>query len=180
MRRVISREPASVRANYLLSETLLDTEHVREADEVIRKAVALSPDSADLRQAQGDIDFRKGDIAAAEKDYKTAYHIDPKHARAIYGIARIFECAALNGKAAALFRVAHALDPRDGEIVGNFARFSARDSEEAVAALEKYLSTARGEQRRRLQAFRARIEMRKFLVRRGTEGLPWIGIAVRS
>ena len=59
LRAAISRDPASSRASYLLAETLLATEHVDQADEVIRKAVTLSPGSASLLQAQGDVDFRK-------------------------------------------------------------------------------------------------------------------------
>ena len=162
LRAAISRDPASSRANYLLAETLLAKEEVDEADEAIQKAVALSPGSASLLQAQGDVDFRKGDILKAEADYKAAYHIDPKNARAIYGIARIFQCAALNKKAALLFRQAHDLDPHDAAILSSFAAVSAKDDEE-LTAFQTALSAARGEERRRLQWAQARIARRKVL-----------------
>src|SRR5713226_7933674 len=78
--------------------TLWNTPSASYAKAIWRKRSARCArrSHATLRQAQGDVDFRKGDIVKAEAHYKAAYHSDPGNARAIYGIARIFQCAALN------------------------------------------------------------------------------------
>ena len=167
LRKTLGENPSSLRAAYLLSQTLLDLEKADEASEIVQKALALAPASADLLQTRGDIEFRAGAFTVAEMSYKKALQADGTHARAIYGLARVFQCASLNKTAVTLYRRASELDPGDADIAGSYARFSATDAEQQ-AALEKYLAATRGAVRRRAQSLIARAALRKFLNGRQT------------
>ncbi len=138
-----------------------------ESSDVIQKALALTPASADLLEARGDIEMRRGDLTAAEMSYKKALQQDGRNARALYGLGRVFHSASLNKTAAALFRQAHEIDPGDAAILGGFAHYAATGAEQD-AALEKYLSTARGEDRRHAQWLVAVAALHKFLNGRKT------------
>jgi Tfp pilus assembly protein PilF len=170
LRKALGENPSSIRGAYLLSQTLLDQEKVSEASEIVQKALALAPASADLLQTKGDIEFRTGTFTAAEMSYKKALQADGTHARAIYGLARVFQCASLKKTAVTLFRRAAELDPGDADIAGSYARFSATDAEQQ-AALEKYLAATRGAVRRRAQSLIARAALHKFLNGRQTNTL---------
>ena len=170
LRKALAENPSSQRAAYVLSLTLLDQEQVAEASAIVKKSLSLNPKSADLLQARGDIEFRTGDFPAAEMSYKGGLQVDSKHARAIYGLARVYQCASLNKLAATLYRRAAELDPGDADIAGAYARFSATDAEQQ-AALEKYLAATRGAVRRRAQSLIAHAALRKFLNGRQTKTL---------
>jgi len=170
LQKTLAADPKSVRVAFLLGETLLDQQRVDESAEVIHKALALAPNAPDLLQAQGDIEFRQGQIGAAEMSYKKALRQNADHVQALFGLGRVFHAASFNKTAAALFRKAHELDPGDAAIVGSFARFAATDAERQ-AALEKYLSATRGEDRRRAQWMIARVALAKFLNGRKTDVL---------
>lgn len=167
LRKVLAGEPSSVRASYLLGQILLDQDNVAESFEVIQKGLAVTPSSVDLLQARGDIEFRRGDLPAAEMSFKKALQSDRNHARSLFGLARVFHAAALRKTAATLFRQARELDPGDAAIIGSFARYAATGAEEQ-AALEKYLSMVRGADRQRIQSLMARSALHKFLNGRRT------------
>jgi tetratricopeptide (TPR) repeat protein len=84
LRKTLGENPSSLRAAYLLSQTLLDLEKADEASEIVQKALALAPSSADLLQARGDIEFRAGAFTAAEMSYKKALQADGTHARHLW------------------------------------------------------------------------------------------------
>jgi tetratricopeptide (TPR) repeat protein len=94
LRKTLAENPSSLRAAYLLGQTLLDQEKFSESSEVVQKALALTPASADLLQTKGDIEFRNGDFPAAEMSYKKALQVDGKHGRHLWAGSSVPICIA--------------------------------------------------------------------------------------
>ncbi len=112
----IRKEPGAVAPNVLLVEVLLGAERVDEARQAADRALASNGAAADLHRVEGDVHFRQGDIFGAEKEYKLAVKTDPKNARAVLGVARVYQSGSINGKARILIYQAHNLDPEDPAI----------------------------------------------------------------
>ena len=167
LQSALTKDPTLAPAAHLLSQVLLNEHRLPEAAEVIAKALAVNPGSADLLQARGDIEFRQADFGAAEKSYKQSLRIDKNNARALYGIARVFHSAALGKFSATLFRQAHELAPDDGAITSGFARYAATDAERQ-AIFETFLKSPAGASGRSVQSVTARTALAKYLNGRDT------------
>jgi len=125
--------------------------------DLVRKAVADSPESTAARLMLGIVDYRRGEILAAEMDFKKALQLDEKTGRAWLGLGHVFECASFYKKAQVCYRRAHQLDPDDPDILRAWSSTLKRS--ERVAVLEKYLSAVGdGEDADRLQGVRSAIE----------------------
>ena len=164
---LLVKTPQAPGARALLAGVLLDQDRIEAAEEVVRKGLASDADPGPLHCALGDIEFRKGHLKVASTEYSTASRLNPKDARAVYGVGRVAAAYSLNAAAYRLFRLANRLNPRDETIVGAFTRFAATDQEQAQA-LEQYLASLDRNGRRNYQWLVARLELRKFLAGKHT------------
>jgi predicted aspartyl protease len=145
------------------SAELLDVQRKLKNDdlagalEVVQKAVSDAPDLAAARLMLAMVDYRRGEIAAAEMDFKKAIQLDDKSGRAWLGLGHVFESASFYKKAQVCYRRAHQLDPDDPDILRAWSSTLKRS--ERIAVLEKYLSVVGdGQDADRLQGVRSAIE----------------------
>ena len=136
----IAKDPGAVRTNVLLSEVLLGAQRVQEARKVADDALAKAPGIAEFHRILGDAQFRQGYIFEAEKAYKAASQIDPKNARAILGVARVYQTAGINHKAELLIQIAHKMDADDPFIEAALERTEGT-SPTAIARWEQVLKS---------------------------------------
>ena len=141
LQSAIAAEPAASGPNVLLVEVLLGSQRVDEASRVAAHALAAGPKVAEFHRLSGDVRFRQGDIAGAEKEYRAAATIDPNDARAVLGMARIFQAASVNHNAELLLHKAHDLDPEDPAIEAALER-AEPDTPASLARWEEFLRTA--------------------------------------
>jgi tetratricopeptide (TPR) repeat protein/predicted aspartyl protease len=113
---LVEKDPTLADAHAGLVRCLLSSNQVEEADGAAKKALAALPASAVVHAAVGDVAFRSGNFADAEKEYRAALKIDANSARAVYGMGRMFHMVSLNKKAKETFVLAHQLDPEDSQI----------------------------------------------------------------
>ena len=113
---LVDKDPTLADAHAGLVRCLLSTNQVEEADGAAKKALAALPSSAVVHAAVGDVAFRSGNFADAEKEYRAALKIDTNSARGLYGMGRMFHMVSLNKKAKETFALAHQLDPEDSQI----------------------------------------------------------------
>src|SRR5689334_22924802 len=113
---LVDKDPTLADAHAGLVRCLLSTNQVEEADGAAKKALAALPSSAVVHAAVGDVAFRSGNFADAEKEYRAALKIDSNSARGLYGMGRMFHMVSLNKKAKETFALAHQLDPEDSQI----------------------------------------------------------------
>jgi tetratricopeptide (TPR) repeat protein len=113
---LVEKDPTLADAHAGLVRCLLSTNQLDEADGAAKKALAALPSSAVVHAAAGDVAFRSGNFADAEKEYRAALKIDTNSARAVYGMGRMLHMLSLNKRAKENFARAHQLDPDDGQI----------------------------------------------------------------
>ena len=113
---LVEKDPTLAEAHAGLVRCLLSANQLDEADGAAKKALAALPSSAVVHAAVGDVAFRAGNFADAEKEYRAALKIDTNSARAIYGMGRMLHMVSLNKRAKENFARAHQLDPEDSQI----------------------------------------------------------------
>jgi tetratricopeptide (TPR) repeat protein len=139
LRGLVAKDPGTVEPSILLAETLIAGERFDEAQEAVEAALTKHPSDTGLERLLGDLLYREGRIFDADKAYKAAIKTDPKNARAIYGISRVFEASCLRKKAFEMLRVAHAIDYHDPRIADAFYSVDRR-SQAAIARMETELA----------------------------------------
>ena len=123
-----------------LGRKALQNEGVTMAWKLSQKALAETPESAAAHEFAGEVLFRRGDFAHAQAEFKQSAKLDPKLARAWWGLARIAACTSMDKTADQYFRRAHELAPRDPHI---FLAWANRlNGAEHIDALETYVSKA--------------------------------------
>jgi tetratricopeptide (TPR) repeat protein len=113
---LVEKDPTLADAHAGLVRCLLSTNQLDEADGAAKKALAALPSSALVHAVAGDVAFRSGNFADAEKEYRAALKIDTNSARAVYGMGRMLHMVSLNKRAKENFARAHQLDAEDGQI----------------------------------------------------------------
>ncbi|HLN01644.1 MAG TPA: aspartyl protease family protein [Bryobacteraceae bacterium] len=139
LRGLVAKDPSAVEPSVLLAETLIAGERFDEAEEAVAAALTKHPSDTGLERLRGDLLYREGRIFDADKAYKAAIKTDPKNARALYGISRVFEASCLRKKAFEMLRVAHAIDYHDPRIANAFYSVDRR-SPAAIARMETELA----------------------------------------
>jgi tetratricopeptide (TPR) repeat protein len=112
----LEKNPASPEANTGLIRSLLRAHKFDEADGAAKKAIAAVPSSAMVHVAAGDVAFRAGRFGDTETEYRAALKLDPKDARAQFGMGRMLQMVSMNKRAKDTFAKAHELDANDGLI----------------------------------------------------------------
>jgi tetratricopeptide (TPR) repeat protein len=142
--RALAEKDPSPEAYTGLVQSVLKLDDVKAADDSSQKALAALPDSAAIHAARGDVYFRRGLIAEAQDEYKTALKLDEKCARAWLGQGKVDAVFVRRDLAKAAVTKAHELDPEDGDALYEVAvRLPYPDN---VAALEKHLAEFRNDE----------------------------------
>jgi Flp pilus assembly protein TadD len=134
-----AKNPDDLKSVALLAEVLLHSGRIDEADSAISAAISRNPNASHLHSTLGDVRFREGQINLAEAEYKTAFKLDQKNPRALFGVARIFQAAAINHKADLLIREAYGLNPSDEQIEAALEEVE-KQTAASIARWEKTLS----------------------------------------
>jgi len=88
-RRVLSQNPLAIEAANNLACTLKDLEKYPEAIEVLKTAIAYTPNDPSLWNTLGTIVSEQGDSSTAMIFYNEALSHDPSFAKAVYNIAKV-------------------------------------------------------------------------------------------
>lgn len=115
---LVDKDPTLADAHAGLVRCLLSSNQLDEADGAAKKALAALPSSAVVHAAAGDVAFRSGNFADAEKEYRTALKIDANSAQAVFGMGRMLQMVSMNKRAKDNYTKAHHLDPEDRQITG--------------------------------------------------------------
>ncbi|PYP91447.1 MAG: hypothetical protein DMG65_07640 [Candidatus Angelobacter sp. Gp1-AA117] len=113
---IIEKDPKSVPAHLGLMRSYLRARDFDNAVEAGKKAVQAVPSSALVHATFGDVNFRIGDMAGAEAEYKAALQTDAGSARGLYGMGKLYNMLSLYKHAKDSFTRAHQSDPSDREI----------------------------------------------------------------
>jgi predicted aspartyl protease len=139
------------------ARALLRHDDIAGAQKIIEKALAVSPNSAELLETRGELRFRQGDIPAADADYRKAIELDGRLARAFWGLARVYRAASLYKKAQLYFWQAHTWDPLDWDIFHSWIDVLKRP--QRIAELQKFVDAPPAEARvSEIQHARERLE----------------------
>jgi tetratricopeptide (TPR) repeat protein len=136
---LLKQNPPLPEAYAGLARTFLKRGKVAEAYEAVQKGRQVAPNSDALQVALGEVHFRQGNIAQAEREWLSVVNRQPD-ARALLGIARASESYSLYRRAKVAIDEAHRLDPGDPEI-HSFWMGTLKLSER-IKALENYIAGA--------------------------------------
>ncbi len=153
---------ASVEDTLALARKALLNEGVATAWKLSQKAVAEAPKSAAAHELSGEVLFRRGEIVAAESEFKLALKLDPRFATAWWGLAQVFECTSMYKTAVTYLNRAHSIDPNDPRIFHDWAM--QLPGPEHIEALERYaamVDPSRNE--KQLEDLRQHIQLDKAL-----------------
>ena len=126
-----------------LAEVLLRQQKVSEADELVHKALAQSPQSAVLMEALGEVQSREGTPWLALSTVDASINLDPCNPRARLLSARLLRLNSYYASAAKEINTAHALDPTNPRIRSLW--LETLPAKERLTELEAYLASPNGE-----------------------------------
>jgi len=135
---LIKADPTLLPAQAGLVRTLLREDKVDEALESVTAALKSLGDLPPLLAARGDVQFRLGQMDAAESSYSDAKSLDRKLVPAYLGLARVYRCESLYRKAYEELRRAHEIAPNDVEV--ERAWLSVLPQRQQLAAMQAYLA----------------------------------------
>jgi tetratricopeptide (TPR) repeat protein len=135
---ILQKDAKLVPAQVGLVRSMLKQQKIDDSLDAVNKALTLTPDSAALLAVKGEVQFRRGEMSAAETSYLRAKTIDSKEARTYLGLARLYSSYSLYRKAYDLLETAHTLAPTDSEVQRAWLGMLPR--KERLAALETYLA----------------------------------------
>ena len=137
-REVLAAVSGHVAALELLGMLCLQTGRAEEARGLLRRAVALRPSHAGIRQRLGMTEEALGDFPAAAVHYARALALDPGMAAAHFGLGFCHEAAGRPAEAMACYRRAIACAPEHARAHNNLAGLLAEtDPAEAEALLRR-------------------------------------------
>jgi len=135
----VREDPSSADARVQLIRLLLARNDVPGAVAAARDAALVMPDSPQVLAVTGDIFFRSGKFTEAGELYARAAVLNPKLARAIWGVGRIQRLNGLGARARQSFIKAYELDPNDPDVILDWA-YTHKKPSEIAGGLERYLS----------------------------------------
>ena len=135
--RILQQQPKSGDAYVGVIRSYLKLGKLDEAQQTLTKAKDAGVSSS-LQVAEGEVDFRQGKIADAEKLWANVINGGNAEPRAYLGIARVRRAIGMHRTAKGMIDRAHALDPHDPDI----QRFwiSTLKREARIKYLELYLA----------------------------------------
>src|SRR6202142_1861336 len=128
-------DPATAYAG--LTRVYLRQKRTEDAYAAINKAVALAPDSTDVRVALAEVYYRQGKILDADRELVKAVNSGGRSARAYLDLARVAETASYYARAKKMIEMAYRLDPDDPDVHREWMETLPR--EQRAKELKKYL-----------------------------------------
>lgn len=110
-------KPGWIEAIDLYSDLLLKENQVKEADDVVSRALKINPDDVKMHTAMGKVFNRKSVFEDAEKEFKKALSKNDVYAPALKGLALSQEKQGKSREAAETIQKAQKLSPDDIEIL---------------------------------------------------------------
>lgn len=164
---VLKSDPHSGEAYAGIIRCYLKQEKLREADDVLHKALQSNPANPDLKVAEGELLFRQGEIPEAGKLFDEVITTPPDPAQpqtppnphAYLGAARVAAANAMHAREHILIARAHSLDPSDPEIRQLWVQ--TLSSAESIEPLEDYLSHPGNDDDATRRRLRARLDFIK-------------------
>lgn len=120
----------------LMGRKALANDGVATAWKAAQQAVSAAPESAAAHEFAGEVQFRRGEFAAADAEFKTAIEWDQRYALAWWGLGRVAECTSMNKTAVEDFRRAYELNPLNARILS--AWLPRLSGQERIDALNRY------------------------------------------
>ncbi len=135
---LLKNDPRLVPAQVGLVRAMLRQQKIDEAFDAVNAGVGAQPESAALLAAKGDVEFRRGEMADAERAYLFAKKFDSKEVHAYLGLARLYASYSMYRRAYDQLEIAHEIAPGDIDVQKAWLRMLPR--KERLAALEAYLA----------------------------------------
>lgn len=126
-----------------LAQVFLRQQKVKEADDIVQKALTQNPQSAILLTSLGEIQYREGMPWLAGASAKAAEKADICYPAGHLLSARVLRLNSYYGTAAKEIAMAHTLDPHDPMVRRSW--FDTLPIKERIAELESYLATGGGD-----------------------------------
>ncbi|HZU28532.1 MAG TPA: aspartyl protease family protein [Bryobacteraceae bacterium] len=136
-RQILAVDPAWAEGWDGLVRALLEAHRSGEAFVAADEAAHHAPGAAPVETALGRVAFRRGDITAAEREFRAALKADPNYAGALHGMAAIHALWSRFATARTLEMAACKSQPGDPELIRACA--DATHGPEHIAALERAL-----------------------------------------
>jgi tetratricopeptide (TPR) repeat protein len=146
-------EPTSALAYVGLVRVYLRQKRPAEAYTAAAKAAEIAPTLESVKVAMGEVYFRQGKMAEAEKEFADLIRQGTKEPRAYLGLSRVYRAASYYKHSKMMIDRAYALDPVDPDI--QRAWMATLTVQERLKALLAYLAAERNddaEQHRNLEA----------------------------
>jgi tetratricopeptide (TPR) repeat protein len=140
---LIKADRTSVPASVGLIQSYLKMQLVKPAFDFATAALAANPDAPALHAVMGDVQFRRGDMAPAESEYRAALKLDNRNVQAALGLARIYHAFSLYRRAYDLIKTVHSIAPDDSEVQREWMHTLPRS--QRIKAIEDYLKKPAGE-----------------------------------
>jgi tetratricopeptide (TPR) repeat protein len=150
---LIQAEPTSVLSYCGLVRVYLKQKKPAEAYAAAAKAAEIAPMLEAVKVVMGEVYFRQGKMAEAEKEFADLVRQDTKEPRAYLGLSRVYRAASYYKRSKMMIDKAYALDPSDPDI--QRAWMATLTSQERLKALLAHLNgegNDDAEQRRNLEA----------------------------
>jgi len=141
----LQRDPSSLMTLEKLTVWLRECMRYDEARHVLRRALELAPDAPRLLYQRGMIEFRSGDLEAAEKTFRRILESGPDDLDARTALGLLLTESSRPTEAEALFAESAGKAPRDYRAHFHLGRLCARDSgrlEEALGHFGRMLDLA--------------------------------------
>ena len=142
--KLISAAPSSPDAYAGLVLVYLKENKVDLADETVKKGLAINPSASAMQTAAGELYFRQGKFAEAERQFVQVINSGAKDARAYLGLARIRSATSMYKQEKELLERAHALDAADPDVQKYWMGTLKRG--ERIKFLENYLAQPSNEE----------------------------------
>jgi superkiller protein 3 len=124
-----------------LAESYTDQYRLREADEILDKALALGPNDPEVHRVQGNLRETRSDYAGAVSSYRRALELAPRFSHLHVSLGHALRAQELHDEAIAAFSRAAELTPTDARAEGGLGMvYAAReDTERATHHLRRAL-----------------------------------------
>jgi len=155
----LSQNPKSGQAYAGLVRCYLKQEKIQEAAATVKGASEIVPTSSALQVAAGELLFRQGDIAGAEKQFVAVINSGAVEPRAYLGLERISRAISMYKRAKRMIDTAHDLDPQDPEI--SRVWLSTLNRADRRKELERYLAQQTNDDQETLEALQRSLELLK-------------------
>ncbi|MGB8770878.1 MAG: aspartyl protease family protein [Candidatus Korobacteraceae bacterium] len=137
---IVKRDPMASLAQLGLIHSLLRAQEPDRAQAAALAALTAQPNSSQLVTALGDVQFRLGDMAQAERSYLKAESLDSRNPGPYVGAAHVYRAYSLYRRAYDQLDHAHQLAPNNPEV--QLLWLSLLSPRERIKAIETYLASA--------------------------------------